>query len=142
MQYDSSCNSIYQIEKLPKKLVKLGIAEVAKERDYINADGKYKEGISKVYARVYLVYIGDELPAMSVAVRFWYDENCNKACWKMSDEGWSLLMTSKTVVWFLLQLIKDKVFTNGNDKVDEEKLGQLLNDAITKVEEKTKARSR
>lgn len=141
MQYDSTCNGIYQIEKLPKELVKLGMAELAKGRDIIS-NGQYKEGVSKVYVKVYLVYIGDELPAQSVAVRFWYDERYDKACWKMSDEGWSLLMTSKTVVWFLLQLIKEKVMVNGDNKVDEEKLGQLLNDAITKVEEKVKTRSK
>jgi hypothetical protein len=120
MEYTSACHSIRQVEMLPKLLVKQGMAEVVKE------EGKESDA---VFVRVYHILVKDEI--VPVNVRFWYDRRYDKASFKMSDEGFAMILQSATVMSWMFRLGK-KVSKNGHG-INMDELEGVIKEAVSRL---------
>lgn len=100
MEYTGTCHAIRKAEILAQLLVENDMADIVK---------KVKK--DKVSVRVYQIYVGKEME--EVNIRFWYDERYDKACFKLTDDGWNAIMQSGTVLSGLMALGKT-INKNGN----------------------------
>jgi len=121
MEYPGTCHSVKKAEILAKVLVQYDMAEVVK--DWRGID-------NKVRITVYQIFVGDDL--IPINVRFWYDYRYDKACWKMTEEGWEAIWQSATVVAGLMKLGKS-VSKNGNG-FNMNELDDLLKVILKKLE--------
>ena len=123
-------SSISEWEDICQTLVKLGMAEIIKDR----------EGDSKDYVKVYNVFVGSDLNFKKVCWRFHYDERPGaKSSFRISDMGMDVILKSMTVMNVLRKL--NMKLANGN-KYDIEKLRKVMEEALVIVENrKTEVRS-
>jgi hypothetical protein len=111
-------------EKFAEDLVERSMAELIKDG---GKDGDY-DGNSQNFCRVYRVYIGEHAEFYT-DIRFWYDEEHDRASFRITREGMDSLLDAASVVMLMMNLGK-KVSKNGSFNIQE--LENLANDALSK----------
>jgi hypothetical protein len=123
MQLDSTCNTIRQWERIAKELYANDLADIVHHESVPKSNGEKEEVI------VYQIFIRDVLEP--VKVRFWYNTEFDKACFKISQQGMDLLLQSTTVMSLMFKL-GQTVNKNGHG-INMDDLEALMKKATVKL---------
>ncbi len=123
MQLDSTCNTIRQWERIAKELYDNDLADIVHRESVPKENGEKEEVI------VYHIFIKDVLEPVNV--RFWYNTEFDKACFKISQQGMDLLLQSTTVMSLMFKL-GQRVNKNGQG-IHMDELEALMRKATVKL---------